>query len=107
MDILRELIDFCAERPNMSTAQLLELWRDHPAQMHLMTLATWSLQGEAENLVQEFKDSLTGLELQWTEVLISRISPRTTELSPEEYQRWMALLQKRQELIKARSGLLQ
>jgi DNA primase len=106
MDILRELIDFCAERPNMSTAQLLELWRDHPAQTHLRTLATWSLQGEAENLAQEFRDSLTGLELQWTEALIGKISPRTTELSPEEYQRWLALQQQRQELIKARSGLL-
>src|SRR5690606_22554802 len=50
MEILRELIDFCAKRPNMSTAQLLELWRDHPAQKHLKLLATWNMQGKPEDL---------------------------------------------------------
>lgn len=106
MDILRELIDFCAERPNMSTAQLLELWREHPAQKHLKTLATWNMQGEAEHLIQEFRDSLTGLELEWTDILIGKMPSRITEMSPDEYQRWLALQQQRQELIKARSGLL-
>jgi DNA primase len=106
MDILRELIDFCAERPNMSTAQLLELWREHPAQKHLITLATWNMQGEAEHLIQEFRDSLTGLELEWTEALIGKMPSKITEMSPEQYQRWLALQQQRQELIKARSGLL-
>lgn len=106
MDILCELIDFCAERPNMSTAQLLELWREHPAQKHLKTLATWNMQGEAEHLIQEFRDSLTGLELEWTDILIGKMPSRITEMSPDDYQRWLALQQQRQELIKARSGLL-
>jgi len=106
MEILRELIDFCAERPNMSTAQLLELWRDHPAQMHLNTLATWTLQGDEGQLAQEFRDSLTGLELQWTEVLIGNMPRKIKELSSEEKQRLLALQQQRQSLKQALAGEL-
>jgi len=104
MEILRELIDFCAERPNMSTAQLLELWREHPAQKHLQTLATWSMQGEEEHLIQEFRDSLSGLELEWIEVQIRKLPPSTTDMSQDEYRRWTGLLEKKQEIQKARSG---
>jgi DNA primase len=104
LEILRELIDFCAERPNMSTAQLLELWREHPAQKHLNTLATWNMQGEAEHLVQEFRDSLSSLELEWIEVQIRNMPPSTTDMSPDEYRRWTGLLDKKHEIKKARSG---
>lgn len=105
MEILRELIDFCAKRPNMSTAQLLELWRDHPAQKHLRLLATWSMQGKPEDLAQEFRDALTNLELEWTEIQIQSMPSSITEMSPDEYQRWSGLLNKKQELQQARSGL--
>ncbi|HET6564567.1 MAG TPA: DNA primase [Xanthomonadales bacterium] len=105
MEILRELIDFCAERPNMSTAQLLELWREHPAQMHLKTLATWSLQGEAENLAQEFRDALTGLELQWVRTLLGKL-PRPVDSTPDEKQRLLALQQQELVLKQALAGEL-
>lgn len=103
MDILRELIDFCAERPNMSTAQLLELWREHPAQAHLTTLATWAMQGEAEHLVQEFRDALTGLELQWVRSELSKL-PRPVESTPGEKQRLLALQQQELVLKQALAG---
>lgn len=101
-EIYRELVDFCAKSPNMTTAQLLELWRDHPAQSHLNTLATWSLPGEEARLVQEFTDAVTGLELQWTEAQISRM-PRIVDLELEDRKKLLLLQQRRQQLI----GVLQ
>lgn len=97
MEIYREIIDFCARHPNMTTAQLLELWRDHPAQPHLRTLATWPLKGETSHQVQEFKDALIGLELEWTKALRARMK-KIVSLSKEEKQMHSELLQREQEL---------
>jgi DNA primase len=99
MDIYRELIDFCAKHPNMTTAQLMEIWRDHPAQPHLLTLATWSLEGEAETQVREFRDALTGLELVWTEKQIERIPPRIVDQTEEE-RKLVRDLQQQKQLLK-------
>jgi DNA primase len=101
-EIYRELIDFCLKSPNMTTAQLLELWNDHPAQSHLNTLATWQLPGEEKRLEQEFRDAVTGLELQWTEARIARM-PKIVDLGQEERKNLLALQQLRQQLI----GVLQ
>ncbi len=103
MEIYRELIDFCVKHPNMSTAQLLELWRDNPAQPHLQTLATWSLEGEAEHQAREFRDALTSLELQWTDQLIGRMQKTINQIDDEK-QLQRELLQRRQELIKTLAG---
>ncbi len=97
MEIYREIIDFCAKHPNMTTAQLLELWRDHPAQPHLRTLATWPLKGESNHQAQEFKDALIGLELEWTRVLRARMK-EIVSLSTEEKQMHSELLRREQEL---------
>jgi len=103
VEIYKELVDFCAKRPNMTTAQLLELWREHPAQSHLRTLATWQLPGEEKKLTQEFRDAVTGLELQWTEKQISQM-PRIVDLGPEEKALLLQLQQRRQELIEFLQG---
>jgi len=102
-EIYRELVDFCAKSPNMTTAQLLELWRDHPAQSHLNTLATWQLPGEESRLAQEFTDAVTGLELQWTDTQIARM-PKIVDLDQEERKKLLLLQQRRQELIEALQG---
>jgi DNA primase len=102
-DIYRELVDFCAKSPNMTTAQLLELWHEHPAQSHLNKLATWQLPGEESRMVQEFRDAVTGLELQWTESRIARM-PKIVELGAEERQELLALQRHRQELIDSLNG---
>jgi DNA primase len=102
-EIWRELVDFCARSPNMTTAQLLELWHEHPAQSHLNTLATWQLPGDASQQAQEFHDAITGLELQWTETRIGRM-PKIIELGPEERQELVALQQHRQALIENLQG---
>jgi DNA primase len=102
-EIYRELVDFCAKSPNMTTAQLLELWRDHLAQSHLNTLATWQLPGEESRLAQEFADAVTGLELQWTDAQIVRM-PKFADLGLEEKKELLLLQQQRQELIGALQG---
>jgi DNA primase len=102
-EIYRELVDFCAKSPNMTTAQLLELWRDHLAQSHLNTLATWQLPGEESRLAQEFTDAVTGLELQWTEAQITRM-PKIVDLGSEEKKELLLLQQRRQELIGTLQG---
>ena len=103
IEIYRELVDFCKKSPNMTTAQLLERWHDHPARSHLQKLATWQLPGEQERLTQEFRDAVTGLELQWTEARITRM-PRIVELGPEDREKLLALQRRRQELIEALQG---
>ncbi|MBT8059152.1 MAG: DNA primase [Gammaproteobacteria bacterium] len=103
IEIYRELVDFCKKSPNMTTAQLLELWHDNPAQSHLQKLATWQLPGEDARLKQEFQDAVTGLELQWTEARISRL-PRIVDLGPEDREKLLALQRRRQELIEALQG---
>ena len=102
-EIYRELVDFCAKSPNMTTAQLLELWHGHDAQLHLNTLATWQLPGEDSHLAQEFRDAVTGLELQWTEAQIARM-PRIVDLGLEERKKLLSLQQQRQELIGTLQG---
>jgi DNA primase len=97
-EIYRELVDFCAKSPNMTTAQLLELWHDRPAVSHLKKLATWKLQGDEEHLAREFHDAVAGLELQWVESRIARM-PKIIDLGPEDRQELLALQQRRQQLI--------
>ena len=97
-EISRELVDFCTRSPNMTTAQLLELWHDHPAQSHLIKLATWNLQGDEKSLAREFLDAVRGLELQWVESRIGRM-PKIVDLDPEDRQELLALQQRRQQLI--------
>jgi DNA primase len=102
-EIYRDLVDFCAKSPNMTTAQLLELWRDRPAQSHLKKLATWKLQGDEASLAREFRDAVRGLELQWLECRIDRM-PKIVELGPEDRQELLALQQRRQQLIGEMQG---
>jgi len=102
-EIYRELVDFCAKSPNMTTAQLLELWHDHPARSHLDKLATWQLPGDDARLAQEFRDAVTGIELQWTEALIGRM-PRIVDMGPEDRKKLLALQQRRQVLLTALQG---
>ena len=97
-EIYRELVDFCSKSPNMTTAQLLELWHDRPAQSHLRKLATWDLHGDEENLAREFRDTVVGLELQWIESRMERM-PKIVDLGPEDRQKLLALQQRRQQLI--------
>ena len=102
IEILLELVDFCARNPNMTTAQVLELWHDHPAQSYLDTMATWTFPGDEERLAQEFRDAVARLELQWMETRKNRL-PRIVEQTAEQKEEYRMLDQRIAEL-KSRSG---
>jgi len=94
VEIFRELVDFCAQRPNITTAQLVELWHGHPALPHLQKLAVWYLPGEEESQVQEFIDAVNRIRLGWVEILLSRVT--NIIVQREEYR----ALQQRQQALK-------
>jgi len=50
LEFLAELIDFCRDRPQLSTAKLLELWRERPEQPWLARLAAREVVQEAEQM---------------------------------------------------------
>jgi len=94
VEIFRELVDFCAQRPNITTAQLVELWHDHPALPHLQKLAVWHLPGEEDSQAQEFIDATNRIRLSWVELLLSRVTNIIKHR--EEYR----TLQQRQQALK-------
>ncbi|MGA9575233.1 MAG: DNA primase [Lysobacterales bacterium] len=94
IEIFRELVEFCLQRPNMTTAQLLELWHEHPALPYLEKLAVWHLPGEEEKQLQEFIDAANRIRLSWVEILLSRIT--NIMVQQEEYR----VLQHRQQALK-------
>lgn len=94
VEIFRELVDFCAQRPNITTAQLVELWHGHPALPHLEKLAVWNLPGEEEQQVQEFVDATNRIRLSWIDILLSRVTNIIAQR--EEYR----TLQQRQQALK-------
>jgi DNA primase len=94
IEIFRELVDFCSQRPNITTAQLLAHWHEHPALPHLEKLAVWNLPGEEDKQLQEFVDATNRVRLGWVETLLSRVT--NIMLQRDEYR----ALQKRQQALK-------
>ncbi|NOR19951.1 MAG: DNA primase [Xanthomonadales bacterium] len=99
VEIFIELVDFCAKRPNITTAQLVELWYDHPALAHLQKLAVWDLPGEEEIQLQEFSDAVNRIRLSWVEIMLSRVTNII-----EQRVEYRALQQQRQDLKKQLDG---
>lgn len=97
VDIFVELIDFCRKHPNMTTAQVLELLREHPAREHLGKLAVWELPGDEDRQALEFCDSVTGIRLQWVDARMARM-PRITDQTADQRKEYLVLQQQQQEL---------
>ncbi len=99
VEIFKELVDFCVHRPNITTAQLIELWHGHPALPYLEKLAVWNLPGEEEQQTQEFIDATNRIRLNWVETLLSRVTNII-----EQREEYRALQQRRQALKKQLDG---
>ena len=97
VDIFLRLVDFCRKRPNMTTAQVMELLREDPAIEHLGKLAVWELPGDANRQELEFSDSVSGIRLAWVEALLARM-PKIVEQSTEQRAEFLVLQQRRQDL---------
>ncbi|HEB95336.1 MAG TPA: DNA primase [Sedimenticola thiotaurini] len=59
--LLQELLDLLRSQPNLTTASLLERWRERDEGRHLGRLAATPLPLAAEQLEQEFHDTLEAL----------------------------------------------
>jgi hypothetical protein len=98
-----KLVDFCRERPNMTTAQVMEHLRDHPAGEHLGKLVVWELPGDANRQELEFSDSVTGIRLQWVDTLLGRM-PKIVEQSADQRAQYLELQKRRQALRDSLQG---
>jgi DNA primase len=67
LDILIQLLETLSQNPHLTTAQLLERWRDHPNGAHLQKLALQSLSLPVDALMSEFEGVIQQLEKQATQ----------------------------------------
>ena len=99
LDLLIELVDFCRERPNLTTAQLLEVLREHPAHGHLAKLAVWALPGDADSLGLEFQDVVSGLHLRKIQDALAAM-PRIVDQDATQREQFR-VLQKQAQVLKS------
>ena len=83
------------QEPGLTTAQLLEQWRDLPEHSILMTLAAWEHQIEPEQLSQEFVDTFYFIEDQYLQKQLDELALRAklNQLSKAEWHKYNLLLQ--------------
>jgi DNA primase len=77
VDFLVQLIDFCGSRPKVSTAVVLEHWRDRPEGPFLSDLAARDLAGRAEQLAPALVESMDRIRT-------LRIKARVAELQRQQ-----------------------
>jgi DNA primase len=98
--LLTELIDFCSERPNITTAQILEHWRGQSAERHLGRLAAEELHVDASNQVQFWHEALLRICFQVVSKRLEQISEsqRAGLLSAAGKDEWRQLVDRKSEL---------
>lgn len=83
------------QQPGLTTAQLLEQWRDLPEHSILLTLAAWDHQIEPEQLSQEFMDTFHSIEDQYLQQRLEALErkDKLQQLSKAEWHEYKLLLQ--------------
>ncbi|PKM17579.1 MAG: DNA primase [Gammaproteobacteria bacterium HGW-Gammaproteobacteria-15] len=83
------------QQPGLTTAQLIEQWRDLPEHSILMTLAAWDHQIEQEQLSQEFVDTFHSIEDQYLQQRLEALErkDKLQQLSKAEWHEYKLLLQ--------------
>ena len=83
------------QNPALTTAQLIEQWRDLPEHSILTTLATWDHQIEPEQLSQEFMDTFHSIEDQYLQQRLEALErkDKLQQLSKAEWHEYKLLLQ--------------
>jgi DNA primase len=94
VNILQEIVEFCHNNPHISTAVLLENFRNHKAYSHLSTLATVSLDLNDDQMHLELKDIKKHFEktIQKHKIHGLREKKAQSGLSAEEKLELIALL---------------
>jgi len=83
------------QQPDLTTAQLIEQWRDLPEHSILLTLAAWDHQIEPEQLSQEFVDTFHSIEDQYLQQRLEALErkDKLQQLSKAEWHEYKLLLQ--------------
>ncbi|MDX3773342.1 DNA primase [Chromatiaceae bacterium AAb-1] len=82
------------EKPEQTTAQLLEHWRNLPEHNILLKLAAWDHQLDPEQLSQEFMDTFHSIEDQYLQQRLEALErkDKLTQLSQAEQHEYVLLL---------------
>lgn len=98
--LLLELIEFCSERPNITTAQILEHWRGQSVERHLGKLAAEELHVDASNQVQFWHEALLRICFNVVTIRLEQISEsqRAGMLSDAGKEEWRQLVDRKGEL---------
>jgi len=92
---LADLIDFCHEKPNVSTALVLEHWRDKTEGRFLSNLAVRDLAGRVEQLEPALDEALDRIQAQLIRSRVSRLqqiqaSDGLNEDQSAELRHWLS-----------------
>lgn len=93
-EILKPLLDYLSAAPGLTTASLLEYWRDKPEYPLLSKLAFYEFSIPAEGILAELKGTLSRLQQQNNEYLIEQLLQKAQQqgLSSEEKQQLQQLI---------------
>ncbi len=72
-DFLAELIDFCRDRPQFSTAKLLEIWRERPEARWLARLAAREIMADQDEMPNAMTQTLARIRRQKVQVRIREL----------------------------------
>ena len=94
LSLFIEVLEYCHKRPNISSGQLLECWRDTRHDALLSRLAGWNIPVEDDNEQDIFLDSLDKILAQCVEKQIEDLQAkeRSIGLSTEERRELLALM---------------
>ena len=98
--LLVELVEFCLERPNITTAQILEHWRGQEVERHLGKLAGEELHVDASNQLQFWHEALLRICFHVVAKRLEQISEsqRVGMLSDAGKDEWRQLVDRKAEL---------
>ncbi|WP_026959196.1 DNA primase [Aliagarivorans taiwanensis] len=94
IEILLELLEHIKQKPDITTAQLLERWRDLPQQKHLNLLAGYDLQIDEQGYQEELDDTISSFVDQLLHQRFDQLTVKSLQgqLSPEEKREMQTLM---------------
>ncbi len=103
--VLHEMLEILAQSPQLSTAGLLEHWRERPEAARLGRLASETLPLGPEEIAVEFRDALARLERGPREARLSALERHATERALDAAERRELLLLHRIQALESRTDL--
>ncbi|WP_333606686.1 DNA primase [Arsukibacterium sp.] len=92
--LLLDIQQLLLNKPELTTAQLLEYWRDRPEHAILLKLAVWQHQIEPEQLTADFLDTFHSIENMYLQQRLDALerTDKLRQLTSVEQQEYVLLL---------------